>query len=81
MKKDGWYDVPAVQHGEVYLIDHVYLSRPGPRIVNGLEILAQLTYPDHFQNLIPKGSVAKLDTQIMNASDFINCSDWFTLYE
>ena len=81
VKQDGWYDVPAVQHGEVYLIDHVYLSRPGPRIVNGLEILAQLTYPDDFQNLIPKGSVAKLDTQIMNASDCINCSDWFTLYE
>ena len=76
----GWYDLPAVQNGEVYLIDHVYLSRPGPRIVHGLEILAQLTYPDHFQDLIPKGAVAKLDKGIMDFGNFNNSSEWFNLY-
>jgi iron complex transport system substrate-binding protein len=57
----GWDDLPAVQSGEVYLIDHVYFSCPGPRVVQGLEILAQLTHPEAFSGLIPANAVAKLD--------------------
>jgi iron complex transport system substrate-binding protein len=60
----GWYDLPAVQRGEVYLIDHVYFSRPGPRVVQGLEILAQLTHPEVFSGLIPDNTVAKLDPEL-----------------
>lgn len=59
--QEGWAELPAVRSGEVYLIDHVYFSRPGPRIVRGLEILAQLTHPDIFSGLIPPHTVAKLD--------------------
>lgn len=59
--QDGWASLPAVQTGEVYLIDHVYFSVPGPRIIDGLEILAQLTHPEVFDGLIPDGSVLKLD--------------------
>lgn len=57
----GWDQLPAVKSGEVYLIDHVYFSRPGPRVVQGLEIMAQLTHPALFSGLIPQGTVAKLD--------------------
>ena len=59
--QEGWRDIPAVNSGEVYLIDHTYFSCPGPRIVDGLEILAQLTHPDLFEGKIPSGIVAKLD--------------------
>ena len=59
----GWSDLPAVRSGEVYLIDHAYFSCPGPRIVIGLEILAQLTHPDLFSGLIPIGAVVKLDAE------------------
>ena len=59
--QDGWRDIPAVASGEVYLIDHTYFSCPGPRIVDGLEILAQLTHPELFAGNIPAGVVAKLD--------------------
>ena len=45
----GWRDIPAVAAGEVYLLDHTYFSSPGPRIADGLEILAQLTHPPAFQ--------------------------------
>ena len=62
--QDGWAGLPAVQSGEVYLIDHVYFSRPGPRVVQGLEILAQLTHPDLFSGLIPPDTVAKLDADL-----------------
>ena len=55
-----------MRSGEVYLIDHVYFSRPGPRVIQGLEILAQLTHPDLFAGLIPPKTVAKLDPVLAN---------------
>ena len=61
--QDSWQTLPAVMSGEVYLIDHVYFSVPGPRIVQGLEILAQLTHPELFDGLIPEGTVLKLDPE------------------
>lgn len=57
----GWAELPAAQAGEVYLIDHAYFSIPGPRVVTGLEILAQLTHPQLFGGLIPPGTALKLD--------------------
>ena len=60
-QQEGWKAIPAVQSGQVYLIDHVFFSRPGPRLVQGLEILAQLTNPGEFSGFIPPGVVAKLD--------------------
>ncbi len=59
--QDGWLDMPAVRSGEVYLIDHVYFSCPGPRVIYGLEILAQLTHPHLFSGMIPTNTVMKLD--------------------
>ena len=59
--QEGWRDIPAVAAGEVYLLDHTYFSCPGPRVVDGLEILAQLTHPDRFHGHIPQGVAAKLD--------------------
>ncbi len=57
----GWDEIPAVQTGEVYLLDHAYFSTPGPRIVDGLEILAQLTHPQLFSGHIRPDTVLKLD--------------------
>ena len=64
----GWCDLPAVRSGEVYLIDHSTLSRPGPRVVDGLELLAQLTHPDLFAGHIPPDTVLKLDPNANQAS-------------
>jgi len=42
-KRPGWRDLPAVRTGRVFVTDaSAYFSRPGPRIVRGLEILADL---------------------------------------
>ena len=30
-KLPGWWALPAVKTGQVYICDHVYFSRPGPR--------------------------------------------------
>ncbi|HWE62008.1 MAG TPA: cobalamin-binding protein [Chloroflexota bacterium] len=43
----GWRDLPAVRSGQVYAVDgSAYFSRPGPRVVDGIEILAHILYPD-----------------------------------
>jgi iron complex transport system substrate-binding protein len=58
--QDGWWELQAVRAREVYVIDHVYFSRPGPRVVAGLELLAQIVHPTYFSGMIPDGSVLKL---------------------
>ncbi len=51
----GWYDLPAVRQGHVYAVDgQVYLHRPGPRIVDSLEMLASLIHPDLFEEFLPQ---------------------------
>jgi iron complex transport system substrate-binding protein len=46
-KLEGWESIPAVKAGNVYLSDgNAYFSRPGPRIVDGLEILASILNPE-----------------------------------
>ena len=43
----GWDDVPAVRNGRVYVTDGAaYFSRPGPRLVDSLELLAHVIHPD-----------------------------------
>jgi iron complex transport system substrate-binding protein len=43
----GWQDIPAVRQGRVYVSDgSQYFSRPGPRLVDSLEILAHALHPD-----------------------------------
>ncbi|HYF47862.1 MAG TPA: cobalamin-binding protein [Planctomycetota bacterium] len=45
----GWSELPAVKSNRVYLMDaNATLSRPGPRIVDGLEDLAQIIQPELF---------------------------------
>ncbi len=45
----GFADLPAVRAGAVWLVDGAaYFSRPGPRLVDSLEILARLIHPDRF---------------------------------
>ena len=62
--REGWHDIPAVKAGEVYLIDHQYFSCPGPRVVQGLEMLAELTHPDLFEGMAPSGAVVKLEPSL-----------------
>lgn len=43
----GWEDIPAVRSGRVYVTDgSQYFSRPGPRLVDSLEILAHTLHPE-----------------------------------
>jgi iron complex transport system substrate-binding protein len=45
----GWETMPAVERGRVYAVDaNSYFARPGPRVVEGVELLAHLIHPDRF---------------------------------
>jgi len=46
----GWADLSAVRDGEVIpYLDDIVTTRPGPRIVDGLEALARAIHPDSFE--------------------------------
>ena len=45
----GWSELRAVQDGRVFLTDgNAYFNRPGPRLVESAEIVAEILYPDDF---------------------------------
>ncbi|HEY3743936.1 MAG TPA: cobalamin-binding protein [Bryobacteraceae bacterium] len=45
----GWTGLRAVRAGEVYLLDgNQYLNRPGPRVVESMQMLAEILYPERF---------------------------------
>jgi len=47
--RTGWQDLDAVKNGRIYAIDDTPLVRPGPRIAEGLELLAGLIHPELFE--------------------------------
>ncbi len=48
-RRPGWVDLAAVRAGRVFLADgNQYFNRPGPRLVESLEILAELCHPEEF---------------------------------
>jgi iron complex transport system substrate-binding protein len=48
-ERPGWAEISAVRDGRIYLLDGDMVSRPGPRLADVLEELAQVLYPDQFQ--------------------------------
>ncbi len=47
--RPGWSDLSAVKNGRVFLTDgNQYFNRPGPRVVESAEILAELLHPEVF---------------------------------
>jgi iron complex transport system substrate-binding protein len=45
----AWKDVPAVKNKRVYDVNTDLVSRPGPRLVEGVEELAKVIYPEIFK--------------------------------
>jgi iron complex transport system substrate-binding protein len=62
-----WESWPAVQEGRVYVADgNAYFNRPGPRIVESLEILAACLHPEAFGDFRGKHreSVIRVDADL-----------------
>lgn len=59
--RSHFFDLPAVRSGKVYGVDaNSYFARPGPRVVEGAELLARLIHPDLFE-AIPSDSFQRVD--------------------
>ena len=57
----GWETLPAVQQGRAFVLDAAaYTSRLGPRLVTGLEMMAELIHPELFSGMIPEGAAAPI---------------------
>lgn len=47
--RPGWAGLSAVRTGQVFLIDgHHYFNRPGPRLVESAEMIAEILHPGRF---------------------------------
>ncbi len=67
-RQEGWSRLPAVRSNRVYVVDHVYFSRPGPRIVTGIEVLAELLNPTLFAGMIPEHAVRSFQNDTISVS-------------
>ena len=57
-----WRSLHAVHNNQVYAVDaNSYFSKPSPRTITGLEILAKIIHPENFADLVvPKDSFVKI---------------------
>ena len=50
----GWKSIEAVRRGNVFAVDgSAYFSRPGPRVIDGIEMLAEIFDPEAFVDISP----------------------------
>ena len=50
-ERSHFFQLPAVKTGNVFAVDaNSYFARPGPRVVEGAELLARLIHPELFEN-------------------------------
>ncbi|MCX8103842.1 MAG: cobalamin-binding protein [Candidatus Bipolaricaulota bacterium] len=60
-ERDGWEELTAVKENQVFVVEaSAYFNRPGPRIVTGLEILAEIIHPEIFSGLAPREAMLRL---------------------
>jgi iron complex transport system substrate-binding protein len=56
----AWSRLQAVQEGQVFVVDAGLFARPGPRIVDGIETLAELVDPHACAGVAPPASWARV---------------------
>lgn len=61
LQQPGWSDLPAVRNGRVFAVNaNAYFARPGPRVVDGIELLAHLFHPELFDWRGPAGAFQRV---------------------
>ena len=57
----GWEALPAVRAGRVFAVDApACFDHPGPRVIDGIEVLAELIDPAAFDGMAPPGTWGRL---------------------
>ena len=52
LAREGWAEVTSCKKGQVFDVDSDTVTSPGPRLIEGVETLAELIYPEIFENKI-----------------------------
>jgi iron complex transport system substrate-binding protein len=47
--RPGWKVIEGVKNSNIYPFDDNLISRPGPRLVDGLEALAKIIHPELYR--------------------------------
>ncbi|MGN6613764.1 MAG: cobalamin-binding protein [Candidatus Nitrosocosmicus sp.] len=65
-----WHSLRAVKMNQIYIVDaNSYFSKPNPRIVTGIEIIAKILYPDELRDLkVPLNSFKKIKMELNNSN-------------
>lgn len=58
----SWHRLDAVRRGQVFVLEaEAYFSRPGPRVLDGILMLAEIFDPDAFVDVSPVGAWTPVD--------------------
>ena len=49
-QRTGWSEISAVKSGKLFEFDDNLVTRPGPRLVEGFELIAQMIHPELFNS-------------------------------
>ncbi len=55
-KWQRWNTLPAIKNDRIYFVDSNVFDRPGPRLVDSLEILAKMIHPELFTSIKNRGN-------------------------
>ena len=59
----GWEELKAVRGNKVFVVDgNQYFNRPGPRLVDSAEILAEIIHPDYFERKYSEDAWITIDS-------------------
>jgi iron complex transport system substrate-binding protein len=68
-EKPGWGDLPAIKNNAFFVADgSAYFSRSGPRLIDGLELLAEAFHPELFKGVAPSGGVFRVYGRLFRLS-------------
>ncbi len=57
----SWQTLPGIRNRRIFAMDaNSHFSRPGPRLADGVQLLAHLFNPSQFQSPLPSGSYLEL---------------------
>ena len=61
--RKGWQELKAVKENKVFVVDgNQYFNRPGPRLVDSAEILAEVIHPEYLERKYPEDAWITIDS-------------------
>jgi len=61
--RKGWQELKAVKDNKVFVVDgNQYFNRPGPRLVDSAEILAEIIHSDYFERKFSEDAWKTIDS-------------------